>query len=442
MTRLDRHILIAASAIALSLTGCVNDDSPCPVETPVDSAEGVTLAFTVVTQNGTGAVASAPESRADDCDDEQEGSAAENYINMSDCQFLLFDSDRTLLRPIFPEVTATDNVSYTFYSVKAEITEKYFTEKVKAGESVTFYIMVIANTSSLSGQNIGMSPGSSTISNLANQRRTYTLAPRRDQWNVIATWSPSIDGHQYIPMAGLQKFVVAASDLKASTYDNPVDLSGTNTGGIQIADPKEINMLRAMAKIEVIDKIDMPDSYDPALRRVFVEKVELVGYNEQGTILPAIGVTGSWPNYISDNVTVPTLPSTDTYTYPGEFVVSSYGNYDPLMFFKDTVASQNNDGYPVYSAYITEYSKSGIGSAVKPYFAVTLSNNDGSDNNAVMEMKLAKYSDEGVAGADLDELLRNHIYRYEINAIKSDLLQGTWTVCEWNTATVNIPAFN
>ena len=38
---------------------------------------------------------------SDDCYDDLQGSPAENYINTADCQFLLFDADRKLLRPIF-----------------------------------------------------------------------------------------------------------------------------------------------------------------------------------------------------------------------------------------------------------------------------------------------------------------------------------------------------
>ena len=58
----------------------------------------------------------------DDCYDDLQGSPAENYINTADCQFLLFDADRKLLRPIFPEITGKDDVQYTYYTIKASIT--------------------------------------------------------------------------------------------------------------------------------------------------------------------------------------------------------------------------------------------------------------------------------------------------------------------------------
>ncbi len=56
-------------------------------------------------------------------------------------------------------------------------------------------------------------------------------------------------------------------------------------------------------------------------------------------------------------------------------------------------------------------------------------------------MKLAKFID-GAAGEGLEELLRNHIYRYEVTGISSDLLEGKWTVCEWGEYSVIIPPIN
>ena len=117
MNKIYRNILAAASALmALSLTGCVNEDSPCPDND--DPGQGMSIQFTVVTHNpGQGAGAqsqtdapsAAPAlngaSRADDCNGDQTGSPAENFIDMSTCQFFLFDGTGTVLRRIFPEET-------------------------------------------------------------------------------------------------------------------------------------------------------------------------------------------------------------------------------------------------------------------------------------------------------------------------------------------------
>ena len=139
MTRFYNKFLAAASAMMLTLTGCVNEDSPCPGDG--DDGTKVTLQFTVMTYNPA-ASREAQQSRADgdkaegsllsragaddDCSQGPQGSPAENYINTADCQFLLFGADRTLLRPIFPEITGQDKVDYTWYTIKASITEPYF----------------------------------------------------------------------------------------------------------------------------------------------------------------------------------------------------------------------------------------------------------------------------------------------------------------------------
>lgn len=230
MTRLSTYILAAMSALALSMaTACVNEDSPCPPDGGDDGGKGVTLQFTVVTHNADNNRSAV--SRVDDCIGDQNGSNAENFINTADCRFMLFDEDRKLLRPIFPEITGEDAVNYTWYNIKASITEKYFDDKVAAGEPVTFYIMVIANTSNLDGQYFAFTPGVTTIEDIAAQRRTFRQPEDVRDFNSFSPWKPSIDEHAYIPMAGLQQFTVDAAVLKASTYEAPVLLSPELSGG-------------------------------------------------------------------------------------------------------------------------------------------------------------------------------------------------------------------
>ncbi len=454
MTRLYKYILVAGAILALSLTGCVSEDSPCPPGESGDDGKAVTLRFTVVTRSADNvrSANAAPDgngstqSRADDCYDDQSGTPAENFINTADCQFLLFDADRKLLRPIFPEVTATENTEYTLYSVKATITDPYFENAVKeAGDdgNVKFYIMVIANTHSenFNGQYLSYSPGVTTISDLAAQGKTFDLPPRRDQWNNISIWQPStnISDKKFIPMSGIQEFDVRASLLKTTSDDAPLDLSTTGTD-------KDIYMLRAMAKIEVVDKIDMPDVYDPDLQRTVVEKVELVGFYTKGNILPSVGQEGQWPNYVTKQVTGPTVPELGYYTNPVAYSQEYASNNDDnniLMFFEDKIASrEHHNGYPVYSAYVTEYDRTSVGNLVKPYIVVTVVNS-GDDVSYFKELKLDKYEDGAPVGTGIEALLRNHIYRYEITGVASDINMITvnYTVCDWDMHEVDIPTF-
>lgn len=456
MTRFYNKFLAAASAMMLTLTGCVNEDSPCPGDG--DDGTKVTLQFTVMTYNPASS-RDAQQSRADgddNCKEGPQGSPAENYINTADCQFLLFDDKRTLLRPIFPEITPgqkDDNVDYTWYSIKASITEPYFDEAVKAGtKDIDFYIMVIANSHStgLDGQYPGLTPGVTTIDHIAAQLLTFNLPERRAQDNQITEWQPNIDENKLIPMVGLQTFTVSADDLKGSTYDTPVDLS-TGTSG------KTIDMLRAMAKIEVVDKIDLPDGYDPNIKRMRVEKVELVGMYRKGTLMPSIGPDGQWPDYISTQVTNTTLPSNSEYTNPVAYKESyAYDNNskDIMFFNKGTIDSEKaEERYPIFFGYVTEYSKAAIGNMVKPYLVITLVDEtspdnepDGKETSFYKELKLTNYNDYGAPQGDgINFLLRNHIYRYEINSVSSseaNIINVGYTVCNWDDYTVDIPTFD
>lgn len=461
MTRFYNKFLAAASAMMLTLTGCVNEDSPCPGDG--DDGTKVTLQFTVMTYNpaasrdaqqsrATGAEASLLSRAGDDCYDDLQGSPAENYINTADCQFLLFDADRKLLRPIFPEITGKDDVQYTYYTIKASITEPYFDEAVKADlDQIDFYIMVIANSHStgLDGQYPGLTPGVTTIDDIAAQLLTFNLPERRGQYNLITEWQPNINQNKLIPMAGLQKFTVSATQLKESTYDVPVYLSDENANG------KTIDMLRAMAKIEVVDKIDLPDGYDPNIKRMRVEKVELIGMYRKGTLMPSIGTDGQWPDYISTQITDATLPPNSEYTNPVAYSESYAHDNDSkdIMFFNEgTIDSEKaEERYPIFFGYVTEYSKAAIGSMVKPYLVITLvdesspDNTDGKETSFFKELKLTGYTDGAPQGDGIDFLLRNHIYRYEINAVSSseaNIIDVGYTLCDWDRHEVNIPTFD
>ena len=256
-------------------------------------------------------------------------------------------------------------------------------------------------------------------------------------------------------MAGLQKFTVSADQLKGSTYDTPVDLSDENANG------KTIDMLRAMAKIEVIDKIDLPDGYDPNIKRMRIEKVELIGFYRKGTILPLIGSEGQWPDYISENVNQPNLPALDYYAVPVPMVGEEYSAPNRgknIGFDIDTYSSQTeHQNYPVWSCYVTEYSKLAVGDDAKPYIVVTLVDESSPDKDTdedgkekltsfFKELKLTNYNDYGAPQGDgINFLLRNHIYRYEINSVSSseaNIIDVGYTVCNWDNYTVDIPTFD
>lgn len=453
--RLLRGTASAAALLALALLaqGCVADnDDDCPA--PPAPENNITLQFMVVTPSPAGRSA---VSRADNCVDDEQGTAAENYINTADMQFFLFDADRKLLRTFRPEITSKDNTLYTWYELKAMFNEPYFDEAVKSGqENVSFYILVTANTSGLGGQYFGVVPGTTTIDDMAQQLRTFNCPDRADEYYISTEWRPDIDAKQFIPMSGLQQFTVSTADLVASTYEDPVNLSPSQE--------KEIPMLRAMAKIEVIDHLEFAEGeeYDANISRMMIEKVELCGFNSTGTILPWMGTASGNTGYnlpqwtdVSINVVNPTIPGNNPYIGPNPFTPAGYaaiGNNQIITFYGTVYDIGNKPigatGFPTFTAYIPEYSLAAIGNdKEKPYIVVTLTNSKGDiqGESPIKQLKLVRYIDGAPQdNQPIEEMLRNHIYRYQVNSADNpeNIISVGYTVCPWYEPTVDIPSFD
>lgn len=416
--------------VGMSVVSCINDYDICPDDSHGEA--NVSLQFTLTT--GKSSTSGRLGSRADFCDDYREGELAENVINVSDIQFYLFDADQKVVCTFHPEVKA-DNDVLSRYLMTCQLNVPYFDEIIRDGNDdtpVTFYIMVIANAQSLSGQYMGYYPGVTTIKDICDQLNTFTLAPRKDNYGVFSTWQPSVANGPYIPMAGIQQFTVTAKQLKESTGDSPLNLSPTGTGddGGRL---KYINMLRAMAKLEIVDHIYFAanELYDATKKRPKIDKAELIGFFTKGTLLPAYSQLNT-TSHATEDVTEATLPASTYYTAPTAFS-TSYATNDCLMFFDDQVVSQKLGGFPVKSAYIPEFEWNEDLGGVRPYFALTLQDDliQSEPKSPVVEMQLSKYTG-GNASEAIDELLRNHIYRFQVDNINSKL-QLTLNVLPWES---------
>ena len=254
-------------------------------------------------------------------------------------------------------------------------------------------------------------------------------------------------------MSGLQKFTVSTADLVTSTYEKPVDLYNDYN--------RDIPMLRAMAKIEVIDHLEFAqgEAYDPKMPRMRIEKVELCGFNSTGTILPWMGnASGNYqPQWtdVSKNVTMPTVPDGNPYIVPNQFSETGYLPYTDysriISFYGTDRAIENNpvigpEGFPIFTAYVPEYSRAAIGNSEKPYIVVTLTNSEGEEyEGATKQLKLVSYQNGAPQdNQPIEEMLRNHIYRYQVNSADNpqNIISVGYTVCPWYTPTVDIPSFD
>lgn len=419
-----------AAIFMVLLAGCVNDGSDCPL--PVDDVDNtadsdMTLQFTVVTRT-----AARDGSRAlIDPGQTQVGTIAENFLDLRNLTFLLFDDQRRLISPFYPDVEVSKS-DYSAYIVTTSVPKTLF--DYAEGDNVTFYIMVLGNMSRLSPQRLNFTPEIGMQRLFAADFVGTFLQPT---WDVAM---PSLERQQYIPMSGLQEFSVSRNAIAQSTRDVPYKL-------FEGANGKDINMLRAMAKIEIVDCID----YNAATQtqpdinsRPSLEKVEVMGYFSRGAILPTFedwNRGGTCETQYVRSVAIP--EGSGEYKSPVAF--SPGATYQNVIWAEyDAAATERRaDKCRVYSAYVTEYSPQNIGTGNIPAWVCLTITNPFDNVSELYELKLMQYVNGAPApGSDID-ILRNTIYRYEINSVGvSTDLNVVYTVCDWSNETVNIPPFN
>lgn len=236
-------------------------------------------------------------------------------------------------------------------------------------------------------------------------------------------------------------------------------------------------MLRAISKIEATDRIDVTGTFDPATNnnRFHVDKVELFGWYNSGTIMPYINngnwstATGEWSMDSSGDVSVPTISLNRNINSGYRRATKTDNNGNPLYnddgtplmdeikgpeitFSEDAAATAlRTDKCIVWSGYVVEYSKVLVTEMTHdyeryPFIEVTVSNpnSNGTDDSPVFKMKLANYNNGQAVDDGINFLLRNHIYRYEITGVNSEanIIDVGYTVCDWNEPTVDIPTFD
>lgn len=231
-------------------------------------------------------------------------------------------------------------------------------------------------------------------------------------------------------MAGMQTYTVSVEALKSSNVNRPVLLSETEAG--------DINMLRAMAKIEIIDKIGIVNGTQlPKTERTWLEKAELLGYTTRGSILPTFDqwkVSGTETQY----VTKPSVPANSQYI--GYQPISGLTTSGPSIQFYPDFAASEEAGYTVLSCYLTEYDVTKLNGQYPMWVRITAhdaGNGSGDSASREYELRLAKYDEDNVPGENFS-ILRNNIYRYAITGIATgldlDLIVEPWDLqtVEWS----------
>ncbi len=432
--------LLSVTLAFLSLTmlpSCINDYSDCQVK---DKDGRFHMSFTIVTKN-------VPGSRAADIVGDQIGTIPENYLDVNDVRMLLFDKDQNFLSDFTPKASVVvRNADFTIYDVRAKLDDPYFVDKINENgtEPIEFYILVLAN---YSNWGISLPPLQTglAMTDMFASATTMTILPDSEKL-LNAVTDP--ENRQLFPMAGLQRFSINGINLLGTTESTPFNISNATDG-------KEVNLLRSLTKIEVIDKVNIGDNEvfteDDKDNPLRIEKVELDGYMTRGTLIPEMGQWNRNATFETQQVIAPTVPNLAEYMLPPVLNINDPNNpfgpnngftgYNVNLVYDERATMLREDKCPVYSGYVFEYSQAalvGVDTTQQPYMRVTTKGSDSEEEpmeSLLLPLRLADYSENPPVNVPF--LLRNHIYRYEIVGIHQDI-RINWTVCPMDNATINI----
>ena len=442
MNRLLGNILryvtsIMALGFLMPFWSCSHSDIP---DSAVNDPEGkFRLSFNIVTKT-------VSATRAADIEGEETGSSPENYIDVSDIRFLIFDGEQNFVSDITPkaQVRAMDE-SFTIYNVVARVDEPFFTENI-SNNSLSFFIVVLAN---FSGWDVTLPPLATglTLDDLFSNGCVLKSIPNSS--DLMKADTADTD-RQLFPMAGMQRFTINANNLLNTSEDNPFFLSNAQAGG------KDINMLRALAKIEIIDRINVEEddvfteNHNYAEDPLRIESISLNGYMNQGSLLPAYSQWNRGGVFETQQVVDPTVPLSARYQRPPVLKDEddSVGppvdpDYQLLFSYDENATALRDDKCPVYSCYAFEFisDRLSYGTMQRPYCLVTTKGGvvDGEEYQSItMPLRITRYLGETATEPSI--LMRNHIYRFEIVGLHQDI-QVNWTVCPMTDIDVDI-AFN
>ncbi|MDE5678384.1 hypothetical protein, partial [Phocaeicola sp.] len=287
---------------------------------------------------------------------EEGGIGAENYININDLQIYAFSTDdnNTLLAQVYPKPDDSDvamNPSVVqignMYYLKAELSYDTFSKS----ENQTFKLVAVANGNTTDVTN--------NWDSLMGATYSYTVT---DNTSWIPQW-----GNSGIPMFGVQEVSLSGYNFKTNNEFNPYTLNN-------------VNMLRAMAKIEVVDQI--ADEYD-----VQIASVSASSYHTKGYFAPL-------PSEIQEETTD---------------VKEAHIPVNPGLIQGQSLLFQHLEEENKFVAYLPEYSF-----ATTSRDIITLKVNDVDYTLSVSPYRDGKPTEEGRNDYPWQALLRNHIYRYTV----------------------------
>lgn len=191
--------------------------------------------------------------------EEDAANVAERILNADDMRILFFDQSGRLLKSVRPsdvDYVGSDVTNDGYYTVSASFTHEYF-DNFDDNANVAFTVMILANLEGIGGRYTDYAPGDTFMQDVA------------DSFPVSDNYFPTVESG--IPMYGVKGFYVPKETLMQGT-DAPV--------------AGDIDMIRALCKIEVRDRITNPVTGPDGQRYPIITNVEMVSWLNRGYLRP------------------------------------------------------------------------------------------------------------------------------------------------------------
>lgn len=347
-------ITAALTAVAMLAVPACGSDS-LPDENPAIEADEINVSFTI----STGALPD-PEPGSRYTISQAFGNMLECYIDINNFDVMLFGSDRKLKTVLFSAGTPGENTKFERTGEYQYVVSTWL-DPEQYNRNSEFAIVARVNWPGADSRQLV--PGETSLDDFADDLYTINSDP-------ADPWYPTIENP--MPMFGSLHGTLRYYSSEIYSESNPMNLG-------------DVNLVRAMAKIEVVD-----NSKDT---KTVIENIELIRRNRQGRLMQDFDFNGA-----TSQVTKPTIPS------------------DPM--FTETKIPLMRRGN-VWSLYVPEY-EFDIRLVERQCIAVSVEVND---NKEVRWIYLAPYGDDGQpqmpSSGDTvwKSLLRNHLYRFTIASL-------------------------
>lgn len=407
------HGLLAV-ATATMLQGCIRDFDECATDEAVSAGDGfVTLNIQMLVPSMGASTRASEHTETDD------GNKAENFINVEAGDYSIYildneNGDDVIMQRFEPTSTLLQEVTDGFTSSN-EVSRYMLTGKFQPEGMKNIRVMVLANwmygckeapvtAPSTDIYGSGISLGHTKLSDLYANATGFNFDYKQETGNeATPTWIPTYGGSG-IPMFGISGPV----SLK------PEDVTIVNNDNENNPIIGDINMLRSLAKIEIVDAIDH-DAEDEG-KEVEITECRLTWYNTEGRYIPNLSLSGNnddWETEIGNSgnyyqVSSPSLPD------------GTLKSSVPLKFVKVDEDGKVSDGGKKYVIYIPEMGGlNSLSADARPKIELDIAVG-GKQQNKPYEIELAEYDSEGKPNLEkaYPSLLRNHLYRFNVNSIK------------------------